>query len=242
MAHSHSHDHGGGTEVKRGDTHFDRIAARYNSSLPSHVVAHYLEKRVALLQSLVPPGPVLDVGCGTGLLAWRLAGAGYQVTGLDASRGMLEETPEDRPIARVLASATHLPFAEGSFPAVITVAMLHHIADPAPVAAAVREILRVTAPGGAAVIWDHNPRNPYWPFLMRRVPQDEEETRLIPAEEVLAALGNPAAGAVRLTRSGWVPEFVPAWSLPAFRAIETALEALPGIRSFSAHNVIIVRK
>ena len=101
MAHSHSHKHGHGAEpgVPRGSSHFDRITAQYNSSLPTHVIAHYLEKRLALLLSLAPPpGPVLDVGCGTGLLAWRLAGAGYQVVGLDASLGMLEETPADRPI------------------------------------------------------------------------------------------------------------------------------------------------
>ena len=111
MAHrsSHEHMHGLGRASRpgesasdtggRGSSHFDRIAAQYNSSLPTHVIAHYLEKRLALLQSLVtPPGPVLDVGCGTGLLAWRLAGAGYQVVGLDASLGMLEETPADRPI------------------------------------------------------------------------------------------------------------------------------------------------
>src|SRR6185295_14038123 len=100
---------------------------------------------------------------------------------------------------------------------------LHHIAEPEPVAAAVREIARVTAPGGAAIIWDHNPRNPYWPFLMRRVPQDEEDTRLIPVEEILAALQRPSPRDVRVTRSGWVPEFVPAWSLPAFTAVEAAL-------------------
>ena len=64
----------------RRETHFDRIAAAYNSSLPSHVVAHYLDRRAAVLRALVPPpGPALDVGCGTGLLAWKLEQIGYRL-------------------------------------------------------------------------------------------------------------------------------------------------------------------
>ena len=225
------------------DSHFDRIAKQYNASLPSYVVAHYLEKRVALLQSLVPPpGPVLDVGCGTGLLAWKLTAAGYQIVALDASLGMLHEVPPDAPVERLQGSATHLPFSDAAFPAVITAATLHHIADPPLVAATLEEMVRVTAPGGAAVIWDHNPRNPYWPLLMRRVPQDEEDTRLIPLEEILGVLHQTEGCSVRFTRSGWIPDFAPPWSLPALKVLENVLERLPGISSFSAHNVVVVRK
>lgn len=227
----------------RQDSHFDRIAKQYNASLPSHVVAHYLEKRLALLQSLVPPpGPVLDVGCGTGLLAWKLAATGYQVIALDASLGMLQEVPSDRPVGRIQGSAAHLPFSDGAFPAVITIATLHHIADPPLVATTLEEMVRVTAPGGATVIWDHNPRNPYWPLLMRRVPQDKEDTRLIPLEEILTVLGRTAGGEVRVTRGGWVPDFAPAWCLPAFKVVEAVLELLPVVSTISAHNIIVVRK
>ena len=225
------------------DSHFDRIAKQYNASLPSYVVAHYLEKRVALVQSLVPPpGPVLDVGCGTGLLAWKLAAAGYQIVALDASLGMLREVRPDASVGRVQGSATHLPISDAAFPAVITVATLHHIADPPQVAATVEEMVRVTAPGGAAVIWDHNPRNPYWPLLMRRVPQDEGDTRLVPLEEIMGALRQTEGCSVRFTRSGWIPDFAPPWSLPALKVLEDVLERLPGISSFSAHNVVVVRK
>ncbi|MSQ14852.1 MAG: class I SAM-dependent methyltransferase [Dehalococcoidia bacterium] len=227
----------------RPDNHFDRVAKEYNSSLPSHVVAHYLKKRVALVQSVIPlPGPILDVGAGTGLLAWKLAGLGYHVTGLDASLGMLHEVPVDGPAERLLGSATHLPFRDGAFPGVITVATLHHIADPLMVAASLREMVRVTAPGGATMIWDHNPRNPYWPILMRRMPQDEEDTRLIPLEEILAVLDHKNGHTVGFSRHGWTPDFAPAWALPAFKALEALLERLPVISTISAHNVVVVRK
>lgn len=225
------------------ERHFDRIAGQYNASLPPHVVAHYLRRRIARLRALVPqPGPVLDVGCGTGLLLWGLAQAGYDVTGLDASAGMLRQAPAGFPPRLLQASADAIPLRSGSFPLVVSVATFHHLVDPDVVRGAVREMVRVTAPGGACVIWDHNPRNPYWPLLMARVPQDQEHTRLVPVSELLAALDAATPVVARAGCAGWVPEFVPRWSLPLLTVVERALEAVPGVRGFGAHNVLVVRK
>ena len=49
-------------------------------------------------------------------------------------------------------------------------------------------MLRVLRSGGHLLIWDHNPRNPYWNFLMKRVPQDCGEERLIHKNEILSIL------------------------------------------------------
>src|ERR687884_69295 len=38
--------------------------------------------------------PVLELGCGTGRIALRLAKAGFQVVGVDSSRGMLDVCAE----------------------------------------------------------------------------------------------------------------------------------------------------
>src|SRR5688500_12515934 len=70
-------------------TDFDRTADEYDDSLPAHVAEHYLRKRLAFIRQHVSPGPALDVGCGTGRLAERLADAGYPVVGVDPSPGML---------------------------------------------------------------------------------------------------------------------------------------------------------
>jgi ubiquinone/menaquinone biosynthesis C-methylase UbiE len=225
------------------ETHFDRIAAAYNASLPSHVVAHYLDRRAAVLRGLVPPpGPVLDVGCGTGLLAWKLEQIGYQVTGLDSSHGMLQEPPAQQLPRRLLGDAGRLPVRDGAFPLVMTVATLHHLGARELVKATIEEMVRVTAPGGLAVIWDHNPLNPYWPLLMRRVPQDADVHRLVPLGEILGTLRGLPGLSVRYLRSGWVPDFAPRWSLRALGLVERALEATPGIRALSAHNVVLARK
>jgi ubiquinone/menaquinone biosynthesis C-methylase UbiE len=234
-ARDHQHEHHG--------RHFDEIAGEYNASLPSAVVAHYLRRRIALLERLVaPPGPVLDAGCGTGMLLWGMAQRGYQVTGIDPSLGMLQQTPRDTPAALLQASAGNLPFAEGAFPLVVSVAVFHHLVDPALVADAVREMVRVTAPGGATVVWDHNPRNPYWPYLMARVPQDQEPTRLVPQREITAPVSQDPTLSIACTYHGWVPDFAPSWSLPLAGMLERVLEALPVVRERSAHNVVVIRK
>ena len=75
------------------EENFDRIATEYDESLPAHVVEHYLAKRVAFVTEECPPAGhprLLDVGCGTGVLAARLGAHGYEVTGLDPSEGMLD--------------------------------------------------------------------------------------------------------------------------------------------------------
>jgi ubiquinone/menaquinone biosynthesis C-methylase UbiE len=71
-------------------SHFDEIASVYDESLPAHVVEHYLRKRTAFIVDNCPRGEGLDVGCGTGVLAARLAGAGYEMSGVDPSPGMLD--------------------------------------------------------------------------------------------------------------------------------------------------------
>ncbi len=161
-------------------SHFDAIAEVYDESLPAHVVEHYLTKRVAFVVDHCLPGRGLDVGCGTGVLAQRLAQRGFAMTGIDPSEGMLEimRRRTDQ-VAGVQGSATALPFEADSFDLVLTVAVMHHIADPDDVRASIAEMLRVVRPGGTVLIWDHNPRNPYWGHLMARVPQDDGSERLV---------------------------------------------------------------
>lgn len=223
------------------EENFDRIAADYDESLPPHVVEHYLDKRAALIAGSGPPGRGLDVGCGTGVLAARLAARGYAMTGLDPSEGMLSVMAAEHPeVEAVRGSGDELPFADGHFDLVFTVAALHHIAAPAAVRATLAEMLRVCRPGGRVIVWDHNPRNPYWSLLMARVPQDDGSERLIPEAEVLG--GVRAGGGLVLSSAalGFVPDFVPPALLPAAAAAERVAERLPLLRRLCAHNVIVV--
>jgi SAM-dependent methyltransferase len=221
---------------------FDRIAGEYDESLPPHVVEHYLDKRIEFVRRHCRPGATLDVGCGTGALAERLAGAGYEVTGLDPSQGMLDVLSERAPAVRaVLGSGMELPFENETFAVVLTVAALHHIADPDAVRRTLAEMVRVTRPGGRVLVWDHNPRNPYWRLIMARVPQDDGSERLVPEQEVVDGLRAAGADVLLARQLGLVPDFTPPSLVGAAAGLERLVERTPGVRRVCGHNVELAR-
>ena len=223
------------------EQHFDDVAEVYDASLPAHVTEHYLAKRTKfVLETFPPPGRLLDVGCGTGVLAARLAASGYETTGLDPSEGMLRLLRERAPaVNAVQASATDMPFGNGEFDLSVSVATMHHIADPDSVRRALAEMVRVVRPGGTVIVWDHNPRSPYWPYLMKRVPQDRGDERLVGLDELVDGLREGGGDEVAVQQLGLVPDFVPERLLRAAAAIERAAERTPGLRRVLAHNVVV---
>jgi SAM-dependent methyltransferase len=224
-------------------SHFDEIANEYDASLPPHVVEHYLRKRTAFVVEHCPPGAGLDVGCGTGALADRLSAAGYEMTGIDPSTGMLEVLSRRAPHVRALeGSGSSLPFAADTFDLVVTVAVMHHIATERAVKQALTEMVRVAKPNGRIVVWDHNPRNPYWKSLMARVPQDTGEERLIPEHEILAGLHAGGGRILLSAQLGFMPDFIPSPALRAMAGAEKLLEQVPLLRRVAAHNVILATK
>jgi SAM-dependent methyltransferase len=225
-------------------SHFDTIAAEYDESLPAHVVEHYLRKRARFVRAhRPPPAHGLDVGCGTGALAARLAADGYDMVGVDPSGGMLEVLRRRAPQVRAkVASGTELPFDDGTFDLVYCVAVMHHIADPGDVRTTLGEMVRVARPGGRVLVWDHNPRNPYWGRLMARVPQDTGEERLVGEAELVAGLRAAGAEIALSAQLGLVPDFVPRTALPAAAAVERAVERTPLLRRLCAHNVVLAIK
>ncbi|MFP5332550.1 MAG: class I SAM-dependent methyltransferase, partial [Acidimicrobiia bacterium] len=96
---------------------------------------------------------VLDVGCGTGVLAraaWRVVGKEGRVVGLDPNVGMLEvarRSPE--PIEWVPGVAENLPFADGEFDHVVSQFAAMFFEDRAR---AVEEMARVAADDGRVTV------------------------------------------------------------------------------------------
>ena len=104
-------------------------------------------------------GVVLDVGCGTGLMAARLAAGGRRVVGLDIAAAMLAPQRRRAPRARfVLGDAEALPLRAGTFDAVVNLISVHHYPDPAR---AVGEFRRVLRPGGRLVLVAFDRASPY---------------------------------------------------------------------------------
>ena len=94
------------------------------------------------------PRRVLEVGCGMGNFAERLAReTAAEVVATDLSPRMVEVARERGLDARV-ADVQELPFDEGEFDCVVANAMLYHVED---VDRALSELARVLEPGGKLV-------------------------------------------------------------------------------------------
>lgn len=150
-------------EKKRTDgsgVMFDRIAARYD--LLNRLISFGLDRgwRRKLVRALGCSGPtrVLDVATGTGDVALAIARLLPEsaVTGLDPSSGMLAVGRQKVSAAGLEArvelregDAQAMPFADGSFDAACISFGIRNVPDRL---AGVREMGRVTQPGGRVVV------------------------------------------------------------------------------------------
>jgi len=98
---------------------------------------------------LVGARTVLEVGCGTGVIAREVARRGPAVTGLDLDAEMLIIARQEAPAVRLVQGDAHaLPFPDGTFDVVLCHYLLLWLADPAQ---ALREMARVVCPGGVVL-------------------------------------------------------------------------------------------
>ncbi len=98
---------------------------------------------------------VLEVGCGTGLVLARLRRFAKSARGIDLSPGMLEHA-RARGLNVVEGSATQIPFGDESFDVSCSFKVLAHVPD---VDVALREMTRVTRPGGTIIAEFYNPHS-----------------------------------------------------------------------------------
>lgn len=110
-------------------------------------------RRVADAAEIRTGDKVLDVGCGTGVLArealGRVGEAG-QVVGLDRNEGMLAVAARtDSTVEWRQGNATSLPFEDGSFDVVVSQFALMYFPNRV---ASLREMWRTLAPGGRLVV------------------------------------------------------------------------------------------
>ena len=193
---------------------FDAVAPRYdraNGLLSGFRDRSWRQATVSAL-GVIPGDRILDVAGGTGTSAAALADAGADVVCADFSLGMLEvATTRTAPIALVAADAAHLPFDEQSFDAVTVSFGLRNVHD---VPAALKEMRRVTKPGGRLVICEFaTPVNPlirtaYRPYLTHVLPRAARAISPAPEaysylSESIKAWPDRAALAQLLAEAGW---------------------------------------
>ncbi|SOB82289.1 methyltransferase domain-containing protein [Streptomyces sp. 1331.2] len=130
--------------------------------LRSHRSRTAADSAAYLLPELRPGQTVLDIGCGPGTITADLAelvGPEGRVVAVDTSAEVLQQAAEyvagrPGPAAEVVfeqADVHRLPYRDGEFDVVHAHQVLQHVADPVT---ALREMRRVTAPGGVVAARD----------------------------------------------------------------------------------------
>jgi ubiquinone/menaquinone biosynthesis C-methylase UbiE len=135
--------------------YYDDFAGWYERErhLPYHRMLDDLE--VSLVERYGTGKDLFEVGCGTGLILDRTARFARTATGIDLSGGMLAKAAH-RGLRVAQASATELPIATASVDVAYSFKVLAHIPD---IAGAMREMARITRPGGWVLAEFYNARS-----------------------------------------------------------------------------------
>jgi SAM-dependent methyltransferase len=213
---------------------------------------------------LAPDHAVLDLGCGWayGTLWARRAGARVAAVdlGLDQLRWARAALDPQRSLGLTQANARDLPFRDASFDRAVSVEMMEHVFRPdRPKVLA--EIARVLRPGGRLALSTPNAASPIevvkrlavrWPGLRGLLPSscfpesaDEAGSyhpyryhHPLPLAELSAGLARAGFRLEGAKRFLWVLKTLPDALLPAARAAEAAVEAIPLVNRLGATTLV----
>ncbi|ORV59080.1 ubiquinone biosynthesis methyltransferase UbiE [Mycobacterium europaeum] len=191
---------------------FDGVARRYDvtNTVLSLGQDRYWRKATRSALAIGPGQRVLDLAAGTAVSTVELQKSGAWCVAADFSVGMLAAGAA-RHVPKVAADATRLPFGDDVFDAVTISFGLRNVVDPQ---AGLREMLRVTRPGGRLVVCEFStPTNAlfatvYKEYLMRALPRVARAVSSNPdayvylAESIRAWPDQPGL-AREMSRAGW---------------------------------------
>jgi demethylmenaquinone methyltransferase/2-methoxy-6-polyprenyl-1,4-benzoquinol methylase len=193
---------------------FDDVARRYDLTNDVLSLGQDRRWRTAVVDAVdARPGErVLDLAAGTGTSSQPFADRGATVVPCDFSLGMLRVGKHNRPhLAFTAGDGTRLPFADDTFDAVTISFGLRNIVDPD---AGLRELRRVTRPGGRLVVCEFSHptnaafRTVYMEYLMKALPAVARAVSSSPdayvyLAESIRAWPDQAGLADRVSAAGW---------------------------------------
>lgn len=158
----------------------------------------HLRDRIVALAAAQATDVVVDVGCGTGLLALDLAGRVERVWAIDISPAMIDYLRTKAASAHLdnldcaVASAISLPLVDACADVVVSNYCFHHL-DDAGKRRALDEAMRVLKPGGRLVFGD----------MMFDLDPVDARNRAVIADKLRAMLRKGPAGVLRLARNAF---------------------------------------
>ena len=227
-------------------TKFDRFADDYNEVHSRNIAVSgekpefFHEYKIKILRRIVQgrdvhPASILDFGSGIGnsIPFFRRYFPKARLVNVDVSRRSLEVANARFPgeAEELEIEGEFIPAEENSFDVCFSACVFHHMSQ-AEHRLWLRELLRVTRPGGVLAIFEHNPRNPLTVRAVNSCPFDEN-AELIRAESLLSQVGDSGWGNPQVNYHVFFPRV-----LAGLRVFEPYLSRLP----FGAQYSVIAEK
>lgn len=131
---------------------YDRVAVDYHDHFHDGYADMPVELSMLTLFASIVDGPVLEVGCGTGLATRELVRLGLDMSGVDLSPGMLAVARKSLPqVDFTVASMLDLPQTSDSVDGVVAYYSTIHVPDDL-LPTALSELVRVLRPGGHLLV------------------------------------------------------------------------------------------
>jgi len=206
------------------ETHAKNIAVSGES--PEYFARYKIDeiRRLWTARGRPEPRTILDFGSGIGasIPHLRRAFPDAEIIALDVSRRSLEIAEHRHPgLARfTLYEGSGPPAPDGSVELAFSACVFHHI-DAGEHIDLLKGLRLALAPGGALVIFEHNPVNPVTQHIVATCPFDEHAV-LIPSGVLRRRLLDAGFGRVEIAYTGFFPA-----PLAGLRRLEPLMKAVP---------------
>jgi SAM-dependent methyltransferase len=206
------------------DAYADDYAAvhRQNVAITGEPPEYFAAYKRGCLERLVGEAfdlPVLDFGCGVGMVTEQLGKRFSQLEGYDPSEQSVGSARKRVPQARFHTSLAEIP--DGRFGLVVLSGVLHHVHPPER-AGVLRQAIAKLRPGdGRLVVFEHNPLNPLTRRAVAECAFDDDAILLWPWE-ARRLFKEAGLRAVKLRFIVFLPR-----ALARLRFIEPHLAAVP---------------
>ncbi len=211
----------------------------------THYVRRHLDEFIHK-SGICKDDKILEVGCGMGKFTLPLLSKGYHLTGLDISKGLLDQlmeyNTEKYPIDLIEADILDIPHEyDDQFDHIIGFFTLHHFLDLEPY---IKAMSRLVKPGGSISFLEPNAFNVLYyvqiTFSSTMTWEgDKGVTKMIGSNFKKAASASGLSN-VSVNKYGFFPPFVV--NSIAGRALESLIERLRIFRFFSAFQIVKMEK